>query len=277
MKETISDSRILWSRQLGVLAMREFRRNLGGRRALPILLVASLPIGLALLRAYSLSRIETIEVARTVSEFAIIFQVVFLRLILFFTCAAIFVRTFRGELLEKSLHILLLAPIRRSVLTGGKFLGGLLTTLTVFLPTVVLSYVLYLFPHGFGTMTRYLVSGEGLRYLMAYLGVTTLACASYGALFMLMGLFFKNPMVPAIILLGWEGLVPFLPPFLKVFSLIYYLSSLAPIPVTQSTFSFLATPLSTGFAVAILLILTALLLGIAALKVTRIEISYGGE
>ena len=48
--------------------------------------------------------------------FASVFQLFFLRLAIFFGCVGIFTNLFRGELLDKSLHFYLLAPIRREVL-----------------------------------------------------------------------------------------------------------------------------------------------------------------
>lgn len=277
MSEPTKKSWALWRYQVRTLVLRELRRNLGGRRAIPLILVASLPIGIGLLRAVFLSKADAGDIGEGISQFAVSFQVVFLRLILFFTCASLFVRTFRGEILEKSMHFLLLAPIRRSVLVIGKYLGGLVTALTVFLPTIAVSYLLYLLPHGSQALMRFFSSGKGWAQFSSYLFVTALACIGYGALFMLAGLFFKNPMVPAIILLGWETLIPFMPPFLKVFSLIYYLSSLTPIPVSHGAFAFMAAPISDWLSITILLTLTSILIVIAGITLSRIEISYAGE
>jgi len=64
--------------------------------------------------------------------FATVFQFYFLRLAIFFGCVGIFMNLFRGELLDKSLHFYLLAPIRREVLLVGKYLAGLLATVVIF-------------------------------------------------------------------------------------------------------------------------------------------------
>ncbi len=72
--------------------------------------------------------------------------------------------------------------------------------------------------------------------------IVVLACFSYGALFLLAGLFFKNPMVPAVVFLGWELLTPFLPQLLKSLSLVHYLVSFTPVPVTVAAFAILAQP-----------------------------------
>ena len=64
--------------------------------------------------------------------FAGIFQFMYLRLFIFFGCMFVFMNLFRGEMLDKSLHFYFLAPIRREVLTVGKYLAGLLATTTIF-------------------------------------------------------------------------------------------------------------------------------------------------
>ncbi len=40
-------------------------------------------------------------------------------------------------------------------------------------------------------------------------------------------------MVPAVLFLGWEVLTPFLPGFLKMLSVVHYLGSLEPVPISQ--------------------------------------------
>ncbi len=64
--------------------------------------------------------------------FATVFQFFYLRLAIFFGCVGIFTNLFRGELLDKSLHFYLLAPIRREVLLVGKYLAGLIATVVIF-------------------------------------------------------------------------------------------------------------------------------------------------
>ena len=51
--------------------------------------------------------------------YATVFQFFYLRLAIFFGCVGIFTNLFRGEMIDKSLHFYLLAPIRREVLVAG--------------------------------------------------------------------------------------------------------------------------------------------------------------
>ena len=267
----------LWRHQIKALALREIGRNLAGRRAIPLVLIASVPVLLAVLEAIFFNESHRGNIGHTVTKFAYIFQYVFLRLILFFTCASMFVKLFRGEILERSLHFLLLAPVRRTVLVAGKFLGGAVTALLLFVPSIIATYLIYLAPHGGEHLKRFFSTGDAIGQLGSYTLIVILACIGYGAIFMLSGLFFKNPMIPAIVLLSWEMLVPFLPQFLKAFSLIFYLTSLAPVPVSHGPFSFIAQPAPDWLAVLALLAGSAVLVGIASLKARHMEISYTSE
>src|SRR5262249_21458947 len=79
--------------------------------------------------------------------FATIFQFFFLRLAIFFGCVGIFMNLFRGELIDKSLHFYLLAPVRREVLLIGKYLAGLIATTVIFTASTALQFWLLLVPY----------------------------------------------------------------------------------------------------------------------------------
>ena len=67
--------------------------------------------------------------------------------------------------------------------------------------------------------------------MAAYLGATVLACIGYGSIFLAAGLLFRNPLIPAAVILVWESINSFLPSLLQKFSVIYYLKSLCPIQI----------------------------------------------
>src|SRR5678815_3078380 len=73
--------------------------------------------------------------------FASAFQLYYLRLALFFGCAAVFTNLFRGELLDKSLHFYLLTPVPRSALVLGKYLAGVIVTSLVFATSTGLQFI----------------------------------------------------------------------------------------------------------------------------------------
>jgi len=262
--------------QVRTLAIAEIRRSLFSARALPLFLLVGMPMVLMILRALFIPGSQRSNPSVATSEFAEVFNFFLLRFVVFFANALIFVRLFRGEILEQSLHLTLLAPLPRRVLVIGKYLGGLLSAVLVLVPATALTYLLVYLPHG-SRGFAIMFSGAGLAHLASYLLIVVLACVSYGALFLLAGLFFKNPMVPAVLFLGWELLTPFLPQLLKSLSLVHYLVSFTPVPVPAAAFAILAQPVAWWAALAALAAATAVLVWLASRVATRLEISYSAD
>src|SRR5271165_281064 len=217
--------------------------------------------------------------------FAGVFQFFFIRLAVFFGCLGVFMNLFRGEMLDKSLHFYLLAPVRREILVIGKYLAGLLAAGVIFTTSAALQIAGMLFQFDSNTIDHYLYQGDGFSQIAAYLGVTVLACVGYGSIFLAAGLLFRNPIVPAAAVLIWEAANPLLPALLKKFSVIYYLKSLCPvsIPVDPGMPPLLALlvsnadPISGYIAVFGLLCVAAVILVACATGVRRLEINYTTE
>lgn len=217
--------------------------------------------------------------------FAGVFQFFFLRLAIFFGCLGIFMNLFRGEVLDKSLHFYFLAPIRREVLMAGKFLAGLLATCTIFVSSELLQTAAFLWHFNARAKDLYLYHHHGLEHTAIYLGVTVLACIGYGAFFLVAGMLFRNPIIPAAAVLIWEGINPFLPALLKQFSVIYYLKSLCPVeipvsPGTPGLFALLisnADPVSPPLAIMGILVVAFTALAVSSVQVRRMEINYTTE
>jgi ABC-type transport system involved in multi-copper enzyme maturation permease subunit len=276
----MSDTRAAGARlhriQMLTLAGAEVRRSLLSKRSLAVLLLVGMPLALMLLRALFMPDSMRASPTRATSEFAEVFHFFLLRFVVFFADALIFVRLFRGEILEQSLHFTLLAPMRRDVLVVGKYLGGLTTAVLVLVPTTLLTYVLTYLPHGSAGFSI-MLSGAGLAHLAGYLLIVCLACLAYGALFLLAGLYFKNPMIPAVLFLGWEMLTPFLPPLLKSLSFVHYLASFTPVPVSVRAFTLLAQPVAWPLALLALVAASAALVILATRVARRLEISYSAD
>lgn len=203
-----------------------------------------------------------------------------MRFAIFFGCLGIFTWLFRGEIIEKSLHYYFLAPVKREVLLFGKFLGGLLTSFTVFGLGIALSFIL-MYAH-FGPAGEYYVfNGPGMGQLVSYVGVTALACIGYGSFFLTLSLLIKNPIIPAILILGWETFSPVLPTLVQRFSVTYYLKQLCPVSIPadglMALFTVVSEPVSTVAAVLGPIVLAVLVLGLACKFVRRLEISYVAE
>lgn len=217
--------------------------------------------------------------------FAGVFQFFFLRLAIFFGCLGIFMNLFRGEILDRSLHFYFLSPVRREVLMAGKFLAGMLATCTIFVTSEILQTLAFLWHFNPHTRDLYLYHHHGLEHAAVYVGVTVLACIGYGAFFLVAGMLFRNPVIPAAAVLIWEGINPFLPALLKQFSVIYYLKSLCPveIPVSPGTPGLLALlisnadPVSAPLAIMGILVVACIALFVSSVQVRRMEINYTTE
>jgi ABC-type transport system involved in multi-copper enzyme maturation permease subunit len=217
--------------------------------------------------------------------FAGVFQFFFLRLAIFFGCLGIFMNLFRGEILDRSLHFYFLAPIRREVLMAGKFLAGLLATCTIFVTSELLQTVAFLWHFSPSGRDVYLYHNHGLEHAAIYLGVTVLACVGYGAFFLVAGMLFRNPIIPAAAILIWEGINPFLPAVLKQFSVIYYLKSLCPVdiptppgmPPLMSLLISNSNPIAAPIAVMGILAVALAALYVSSIQVRRMEINYTTE
>ncbi len=216
--------------------------------------------------------------------FATIFQFYFLRLAIFFGCLGIFMNLFRGEMLDKSLHFYLLTPVRRDTLLAGKYLAGLIATVVIFTASTALQMPAMLAEFDHQTVAGYF-AGPGWSHFAAYLGVTVLACVGYGSIFLAAGLFFRNPIIPAAVILFWESANLFLPAALKHVSMIFYLQSLCPVvpptdpemPVPLRLLISSAEPTGTTVAVIGVVGFTGLVLALAAYRVRRLEINYAAD
>jgi ABC-type transport system involved in multi-copper enzyme maturation permease subunit len=263
----------LWLRQVGAILRLELKKNLLGKRSVLLYLLALLPFALIMaLVAFPPDEIRD-PIERNVI-FANIYGGLILRTVVFFGCAWIFMNLFRGDIVDRSLHYYFLSPVRREVLVAGKYLSGLLASMLLFVTATVASMLLLYLPMGGGS---YLLGGAGLGQLLSYASITALACLGYGAFFLVVGLFFRNPIIPALILYGWEWLNFLLPPVLKKLSVIHYLNSLSPIPISEGPFAILVEPTPVWISVPGLLFVTAMVLGLASLQIRRMEIRYGGE
>ncbi len=266
-----------WRRQALALAAVEARRRVLGKGAVPVLLLSAAAVAIAFIRFLFAPPGARVDLGRTTSELAETFHYFLLLFVVFFGSAAVFGNLYRGEVLDRTLHYTLMLPMRREVVAVGKYLGALAAAVAAFGATTLATIVLYYLAHGPARAFAFLLSGRGLADAGAYLGMVALACAAYGALFLLLGLVFRNPMIPAVVFLGWEYLVPFLPPVLKVFSVAHALSSLAPVPIQNGPFSILGEPTSPWLAVPGLLLLAAGLLALAAWRAGRLQVSYATE
>jgi hypothetical protein len=118
-----------------------------------------------------------------------------------------------------------------------------------------------------------------------YVAAAALGCVGYGSVFLAVGLYVRNPIVPAAVLLAWEGINGILPAVLQKMSILYYLQSLCPVPAPMDNDAPMlirllaapASPASHTTAILGLLLLSTLVLWVAGRAIRGMEISYGAE
>ena len=275
---TQESSMSLWLRQIAAIVRLELEKNFFGRRSFLIYLIALLPLLPLLILAVVLPPTNEWKDFNWLSGFyAVFYGGLNLRTVVFFGCAWIFMNLFRGEIVDRSLHYYFLSAVRREVLVVGKYLSGLITAIVLFTGTTVVSLLLLYMPRFYSQSVRYFTEGQGFKQLLTYVGITILACVGYGAFFLVVGLFVRNPIIPAIVLYGWEWLNFLLPPLLKKISVIHYLNSLAPVPVSEGPFAVVAEPTPAWIAIPSMMLVTIIVLGIAGRRIRRMEVRYGSD
>jgi hypothetical protein len=234
------------------------------------------------LQRRDINRVLDFEEDRAI--FAAIFQYFYLRLAIFFGCLGIFMYLFRGEMSNRTLHFWFLAPARRGVLLAGKYAAGLMASTVIFGGGTLLTLAAMLWPHDAVEVQAYWNAG-GLGHVFWYAAAAALGCVGYGSVFLAAGMYTRNPIIPAAVLLVWEGANGILPHALQKMSILYYLQSLCPVPAPlPDDFPALirlhaapAAPASRTGSILGLVLLTAFVLWIGSAAVRRMQISYGAE
>jgi ABC-type transport system involved in multi-copper enzyme maturation permease subunit len=264
----------LWASQCASIVRIELRKNTATRRGFWVYLLAFAPVAIiglhAMIDFHPGMQDDTLV-------FAGIFQFYYLRLSIFFGCLGIFMRLVRGEMVERCLHYYFLAPVRREVLVVGKFIAGWLTATWLFGVAIASSFMLIHLHSGL----EYVFAGQGLRQMLTYVGISTLACLGYGAVFLALSMVFRNPIVPGIVFLGWEAINSALPSALQKLSITFYLRHLAPTEVSaQGVFALLtvvAEPVPVWAAISGVVLVSLMVLGYSCYCVRRLEISYTSD
>jgi hypothetical protein len=250
----------LYGSQVSVLLRNELRRNLFTRRRIGIYLLAFLPVLMIVGHAISdRANMNPAQIEEDTLVLAGIIQLYYFRLGIFFACMAIFTWLFRGEMVEKTLHYQFLALFETAVVACFFFMYA-----------------------RFGSAGKaYVFDGPGLGQLGSYLLATALACLGYGAVFLALSLLFKNPIVPGVVIMGWETIAPIFPSWAQRLSVTFYLKHLCPVtlPVTGplAIFTVVAEPVSAWIAVLGLLCLTIAILVLSCFLIHRMEITYTAE
>ncbi len=272
----------LWLRQIRAILRIEVKKNFWGRRAWLLYLLAAIPV-------FFMFLLVTVDTEGSVADIrerwtmvqegfaAYIYKGLILQTIVFFGCAWIFMNLFRGEVVDKSLHYYFLCALRREVLVAGKYLSGLLASVVLFTLSTAGSLFFLYYARGYPANVNYLLDGPGLKQCLTYIGITILACAGYGAVFLVIGLFFRNPIIPGLLVYFWEWANFVMPPVLKKISIVHYLRSLSPVPISEGMLATVVDPTPAWISVPSMIVFTAVVLVFASIRIRRLQINYGNE
>lgn len=268
----------LWWMQVRRIARIEVRRNLLTWKAAWIYFLAFVPTAIILVH-FLFDRSHS-SMSDDTNILAGIVQFYYIRLGIFFGCVGIFSRLIRGEMIERSLHFYLLAPVRREVLLLAKFASGVYGAVLLFASAIVLDFAFMYARYG-AAGQDYIFNGPGLGQLEAYLSIVVLGCIGYGAVFLLLSMMFRNPMPAAMLVLGWEAINPVMPSLLQKISVASYLRHLMPITIPgEGIFALLTVqtePVRGWVAAAGLMLLTAVVLAYSCVRIRTLEIRYTTE
>ncbi|WP_332699593.1 ABC transporter permease, partial [Halalkalibacter lacteus] len=124
------------------------------------------------------------------------------------------------EVEDKTITYLFTRPIQRGAVLVGKFLAYLACTFLVVLPSVMIVYFL---------LVPFSALPETFGNLLIDLGLLAIGLAAYGAVFALVGVVVKRPLIAGLIFaFGWEQIALVIPGSVRQFTLMYYLQALVP-------------------------------------------------
>jgi len=188
------------------------------QRSLMMALLLGLPVAFGIL--YRVVLVAKLPTNVTGADLYGVIVTVFIRFLV--PLAALFYATalIADEVEGKTLTYLLTRPVRRAAILAGKFAACLATTLSLSLPSLVVTFFLLTTARGWGPV------GAAVPDLFRDMGVVTLALLAYGALFTLLGVLLKRPMIPGLLFVFVWEMVANLPGYLPRFTITTYLRSL---------------------------------------------------
>lgn len=264
---------------MGILRV-ELRRSLLSKRATALYFLVFSPLILFVFWAIAYMLFQDDPPTNDIGEAGIIFAMLFhiyIRVIVFLSTLLMFMSLFRSDILEKSLHYYFLTNVRREVLVFAKYLSALIASWVTIGVATVLLYVLYFLPWG-GAFAHHLFEGPGLGHLVAYIATSMFGVAGYGAVFLLTGLYFRNPVIPAVMVWFWEASNWFLPALLKRMSIVFYLQGFYPVlPPSSQIFRVEASLPPAWMAILGVAIFTGVVLFLSAWRAREMELTYTSE
>jgi len=263
----------LWMRQALTVMKMELKRYVLGKRWVGVYIFAFAPV--MLLTLGLVRRASRPAIGDLTEIYAIFYQTFTLRLSVFFSCAMVFSQLYRGEVLEKTLHFYLLAPVRREVLTLGKYLAGVVAMSLIFGTSTILTNLLT-YMHNFA-WAQFFLEGNGFAYMARYFVVTVMACVAYGGVFVLAGTLFKNPAGAAVLVGAWEAFYFILPAEVQKFTIMHYLQSMLPVAIDRGPFAVVVDPTPAILGIPLLAVVAGVFVWLAGQVVRLAQVTYSAD
>jgi ABC-2 type transport system permease protein len=229
------------------------------RRSVLMAVLVGMPVAFAILYRVVLSSSARVQPVTPHDLYAVVVAVYWIRNVL--PLAALFYATalVADEVEGKTLTYLLTRPLSRTSIFAGKFAAYLVTTLTLALPSAVLTFLIVLSARGVTGV------GQAVGDLLRDLAVMALALLVYGALFALLGVLLKRPVIPGLVFLyGWE-LLANLPGYAPRLTVTAWLRSLIHHrPAQEGLAGLFEQVLPASQAVPVLLVATVVFLVLAS-------------
>jgi ABC-2 type transport system permease protein len=178
---------------------------------------------------------------------------------------------FAEDVEARTIVFLLTRPVSRSALLAGRYTAYVVALLTITAPAVALSFLLLASAGGWAAFA------SRAPELLRDVGVVALAICAYGALFTLLGVLLRRPVLPGMLFVfGWE-LLANLPGYLPRVTLAGPLRALVPYrPPTEGLLGFVtAGTIPVPWALVTLVLVTCGSLVLAGLIFSKRE--YTGE
>ena len=229
------------------------------RRSILMGLLVGLPVILAVVYRVLLAADVPNRAVPPIDLYAIVVAVYWIRNVL--PLMALFHATslIADEVEGKTLTYLLTRPLTRPSILAGKFAAYLATSLGVALPAAVLTFFILMTARGWSGV------GASVPDLFRDLGVVALTLLVYGALFTLLGVLLRRPVIPGLLFLfGWE-LMANLPGYLPRFTLTAWLRSLIHHrPAQEGIADLFGQVLPTGQSLIVIVVSSVVFLAAAA-------------
>ncbi|MCG6925716.1 MAG: ABC transporter permease [Acidobacteria bacterium] len=229
------------------------------RRSLLMGLLVGLPVILAIVYRVLLAADVPNRAIPPIDLYALVVAVYWIRNVL--PLMALFHATslIADEVEGKTLAYLLTRPLTRPSILAGKFAAYLATSLGIALPAAVLTFFILVTARGWSGV------GASVPDLFRDLGVVALTLLVYGALFTLLGVLLRRPVIPGLLFLfGWE-LMANLPGYLPRLTLTAWLRSLIHHrPAQEGIAELFGQVLPAGQSLTVIVVSTLVFLAAAA-------------